>query len=97
MVLEGFTYAEIAETLEIAPNALALRLSRAKAALKSAMERGPMSEIDLDHLGDVWRAQPDPAEIERLRRSAEAVRRARAGARSRTSGWPCSSPPSCSS
>lgn len=40
MVLEGFTYAEIAETLEIAPNALALRLSRAKAALKSAMERG---------------------------------------------------------
>ena len=40
MVLEGFTYTEIAETLEIAPNALALRLSRAKAALKSAMERG---------------------------------------------------------
>lgn len=40
MVLEGFTYAEIAETLEIQPNALALRLSRAKAALKSAMERG---------------------------------------------------------
>lgn len=40
MVLEGFTYAEIAETLDIAPNALALRLSRAKAALKSAMERG---------------------------------------------------------
>jgi RNA polymerase sigma factor (sigma-70 family) len=40
MVLEGFTYAEIAETLDIQPNALALRLSRAKAALKSAMERG---------------------------------------------------------
>jgi RNA polymerase sigma-70 factor (ECF subfamily) len=40
MVLEGFTYAEIADTLDIAPNALALRLSRAKAALKSAMERG---------------------------------------------------------
>ncbi len=40
MVLEGFTYTEIADTLEIAPNALALRLSRAKTALKSAMERG---------------------------------------------------------
>lgn len=40
MVLEGFDYAEIAEALEIAPNALALRLSRAKAALKAAMERG---------------------------------------------------------
>lgn len=39
-----------------------------------------MSEIDLDRLGDVWRAQPDPAEIERLQRSADAVRRsARAG------------------
>lgn len=34
-----------------------------------------MSEIDLDRLGDVWRAQPDPAEIERLRHAAEAVRR----------------------
>jgi hypothetical protein len=34
-----------------------------------------MSEIDLDRLGDVWRAQPEPAEIERLRRGAEAVRR----------------------
>jgi len=34
-----------------------------------------VSDIDLDRLGDVWRAQPDPAEIERLRRSAEAVRR----------------------
>lgn len=40
MVLEGFDYAEIADMLEIAPNALALRLSRAKAALRSAMERG---------------------------------------------------------
>ena len=40
MLLEGFTYAEIADTLEIAPNALALRLSRAKSALKAAMERG---------------------------------------------------------
>ena len=40
MVLEGFEYSEIAEMLEIAPNALALRLSRAKAALRSAMERG---------------------------------------------------------
>lgn len=39
-----------------------------------------MTEFDLDHLGDLWRAQPDPAEIERLRRSAEAVqRRARWG------------------
>lgn len=39
-----------------------------------------MNEIDLDHLGDVWRAQPDPAELERLRRSAETVRsRARWG------------------
>lgn len=34
-----------------------------------------MNEIDLDRLGDVWRAQPDPAEIEQLRRSADAVRR----------------------
>ncbi len=34
-----------------------------------------MSEIDLDRLGDVWRTQPDPAEIEQLRRSAEAVQR----------------------
>lgn len=34
-----------------------------------------MSDIDLDRLGDVWRAQPDPAEIEHLRQSAEAVRR----------------------
>ena len=39
LVLEGFTYPEISEMLEIAPNALALRLSRAKAALKSMLER----------------------------------------------------------
>lgn len=39
-----------------------------------------MTEIDLDRLGDVWRAQPDPAEIERLRQAAETVqRRARWG------------------
>lgn len=39
-----------------------------------------MTEIDLDRLGDVWRAQPDTAEIERLRRGAQAVqRRARWG------------------
>jgi RNA polymerase sigma factor (sigma-70 family) len=38
LVLEGFSYAEIAQMLDIAPNALALRLSRAKAALKSMLE-----------------------------------------------------------
>jgi RNA polymerase sigma factor (sigma-70 family) len=38
LLLEGFTYPEIAEMLEIAPNALALRLSRAKTALKSMLE-----------------------------------------------------------
>lgn len=39
-----------------------------------------MTEIDLDRLGDVWRAQPDTAEVERLRHAAEAVqRRARWG------------------
>jgi RNA polymerase sigma factor (sigma-70 family) len=38
LVLEGFSYAEIAEMLDIAPNALALRLSRAKTALKSMLE-----------------------------------------------------------
>jgi hypothetical protein len=39
-----------------------------------------MTEIDLDRLGDVWRAQPDPTEIKRLRLAAEAVqRRARWG------------------
>jgi hypothetical protein len=37
-----------------------------------------MTDLDLDRLGDVWRQQPDPAEMERLRRSAAAVsRRAR--------------------
>ena len=41
LVLEGFSYPEISEMLEIAPNALALRLSRAKAALKSMLERNP--------------------------------------------------------
>ena len=39
LVLEGFSYAEIGEMLNIAPNALALRLSRAKAALKKMLER----------------------------------------------------------
>jgi len=40
-----------------------------------------MTDFDLDRLGDVWRQQPDPAEMERLRRSAIAVaRRARLGA-----------------
>ena len=41
LVLEGFSYPEIAEMLDIAPNALALRLSRAKAALKSMLEHRP--------------------------------------------------------
>jgi hypothetical protein len=37
-----------------------------------------MSDFDLDRLGDVWRQQPDPAEMERLQRAAVAVaRRAR--------------------
>jgi hypothetical protein len=37
-----------------------------------------MTDLDLDRLGDVWRQQPDPAELERLQRSAAAVsRRAR--------------------
>ena len=39
LVLEGFTYPEISAMLEIPSNALALRLSRAKAALKSMLER----------------------------------------------------------
>ena len=38
LVLEGFSYPEIAQMLNIAPNALALRLSRAKTALKSMLE-----------------------------------------------------------
>lgn len=41
LVLEGFSYAEIADMLSIAPNALALRLSRAKASLKKMLERTP--------------------------------------------------------
>jgi len=37
-----------------------------------------MSDFDLDRLGDVWRQQLDPAEMERLQRTAAAVsRRAR--------------------
>jgi hypothetical protein len=37
-----------------------------------------MTDFDLDRLGDVWRQQPDAAEMERLQRSAAAVaRRAR--------------------
>lgn len=34
-----------------------------------------MSDLDLDRLGDVWREQPDPAELAELRHAAEAVRR----------------------
>ena len=41
LVLEGFSYPEISDMLDIAPNALALRLSRAKAALKKMLERTP--------------------------------------------------------
>ncbi|MGZ8337140.1 MAG: RNA polymerase sigma factor [Allosphingosinicella sp.] len=41
LVLEGFSYPEIADMLNIAPNALALRLSRAKAALKKILEPTP--------------------------------------------------------
>ena len=37
-----------------------------------------MTDFDLDRLGDVWRQQPDPAELERLQKSAATVaRRAR--------------------
>lgn len=32
-----------------------------------------MSDFDLDRLGDVWRQQPDQAEIESLKRAADAV------------------------
>jgi hypothetical protein len=40
-----------------------------------------MSDFDLDRLGDVWRQQPDPAEMARLQRTAIAVaRRARLAA-----------------
>lgn len=39
-----------------------------------------MTDFDLDRLGDLWRVQPDSAEMERLSRSAEsAARRARWG------------------
>jgi len=39
-----------------------------------------MSDFDLDRLGDLWRAEPDPKEMERLQRSAaSAARRARWG------------------
>lgn len=41
LLLEGFDYAEIAGMLNIAPNALALRLSRAKAGLKKMLEQQP--------------------------------------------------------
>jgi RNA polymerase sigma factor (sigma-70 family) len=41
LVLEGFNYAEIADMLNIAPNALALRLSRAKTSLKKMLEEAP--------------------------------------------------------
>jgi RNA polymerase sigma factor (sigma-70 family) len=41
LLLEGFTYAEIAGMLGIPQNALALRLSRAKASLKSMLEKAP--------------------------------------------------------
>jgi Flp pilus assembly protein TadB len=34
-----------------------------------------MSDFDLDRLGDVWRRQPDPAEMEKLQRTAAAVSR----------------------
>ncbi len=39
-----------------------------------------IDDIDLDRLGDVWRQQPDPAEMARLRKTAAIVsRRARWG------------------
>ena len=47
----------------IAPNALALRLSRAKTALKIDVGAQAMNDFDLDRLGDVWRQQPDPEEM----------------------------------
>lgn len=34
-----------------------------------------MTDFDLDRLGDVWRQAPDPREMEKLRRTAEAVAR----------------------
>jgi hypothetical protein len=34
-----------------------------------------MTDLDLERLGDLWRQQPDPKELEELRRSAEAARK----------------------
>lgn len=34
-----------------------------------------MTDLDLERLGDVWRQQPDPKELEELRRAADMVRR----------------------
>jgi hypothetical protein len=34
-----------------------------------------MTDLDLDRLGDVWRQQPDPAELEAMTLAAESVRR----------------------
>lgn len=34
-----------------------------------------MTDLDLERLGDVWRQQPDPKELEELKRAAEMVRR----------------------
>jgi len=34
-----------------------------------------MTDLDLERLGDMWRQPPDPVELERLQRSANAVRR----------------------
>ena len=34
-----------------------------------------MTDLDLERLGDVWRQQPDPQELERLQRTAHGVRR----------------------
>jgi Flp pilus assembly protein TadB len=34
-----------------------------------------MTDLDLEKLGEQWRQQPDPAELEELRRSAESARR----------------------
>ena len=34
-----------------------------------------MTDLDLERLGDLWRQQPDPKELEELRRAAEKVRK----------------------
>ena len=60
---------------------------RPRSRIDAGAER--MSDFDLDRLGDVWRQQPDPAEMERLQRSAAAVapaRAVRAGRRHRRGG-----------